>query len=383
MKPRNRVAGFSVLELLIAMAILLVVVAGALGALTDSLHANEGVTLLADLEENLRAGMTYMVRDLVQAGEGIPIGGIPIPSNMDNSPTQLNPPKPPVNNATLTNRPGPCLNPPCKAAPFQFPSSYATWPGVTPGPALIPGNTMANPNGILINQPSDLITIIYADTSLPLNVNPINSAKNPVCGGTIAKDGSSVTFDNKCTVLAVGNVSVQPGDLIMFSNPQGHVIQTVTNVAGQVLSFAKGDAFALNGSNAPQGTITQLQTPAGSGVYPPTSATRIWMISYYIDNATDPLRPQLMRQVNFRAAQPVGEVLEDLQVSFDLSDGSPTPPASIKQPVYPDGPNQIRKVNLYLAGRSDGRFSQSGQFFRQNLLTQVTLRSMAYIPLYN
>jgi hypothetical protein len=372
---KKRHAGFSTLELLIATAIMLVVVAGALGALTDSLHANEGVTLMADLEENLRAGMTYMVRDLLQAGEGIPTGGIPIPSNMDNTQT------PPVNTVALINRPGPCPAP-C-ASPTKFPSSYATWPGVTPGPALVPGNKSANPNGILINQPSDMITIIYADTTLPLNVNPINSAANPVCKGTIAKDGSSLTFDKNCTTPGTGNVAVQPGDLIMISNAQGNVIQTVTNVTGQILSFAAGDAFGLNGVAAPQGTIQQIQTPPSSGTYPPTSATRIWMITYYIDNVTDPLRPQLMRQVNFRAAQPVGEVLEDLQVSYDLSDGSPTPPASIKQPIYPDGPTQIRKVNLYLAGRSDAPFSQSGTYFRQNLLTQVTLRSMAYIPKYN
>jgi hypothetical protein len=169
----------------------------------------------------------------------------------------------------------------------------------------------------------------------------------------------------------------------MLSNAKGYAILTVTtaNVAANSLTFAAGDAFNLNGAAAAQGTIAQLQTAPNN--FPPTSATRIWMVTYYIDNLTDPTRPQLMRQVNFGPAQSVGQVLEDLQISYDISNGAPIPPANIKQPVFPDTPSEIRKVNLYLAGRSDGRFAQSGQFFRQNLLTQVTLRAMAYIPKYN
>jgi prepilin-type N-terminal cleavage/methylation domain-containing protein len=370
-------AGFSLLEMLVAILITLVVLALALGTLTQGFRAAEGVTLVADMEENLRAGMTFLVRDLLEAGEGIPTGGIPIPATMNAA-------TPPVNTAPLTKRPGPCP-PPCAAA-LTFPNTYSTWPGVAPAPGLVPANAVGNPNGILVGpNPSDLINIVYADTTLPLNVNPINSAANPTCPGTINVAGSTVTitFAPACTKINSGNVSVTAGNLIMLSNARGYAILTVTtaNVAGDSLTFAAGDAFGLNGTAAAQGTIAQLQT--GPNAFPPTSATRIWMITYYIDNLTDPTRPQLMRQVNFGPAQSVGQVLEDLQISYDLSNGSPTPPVNVKQPVFPDSPSEIRKVNLYLAGRSDGRFAQSGQFFRQNLLTQVTLRAMAYIPKYN
>ena len=364
-------AGFSILELMVAIAVTLIVVAATLGALTDALHANEGITLLADMTENLRAGMSYMTRDLVLAGEGIPTGGISIPFTGDVN-------TPPNNTSAAPFWPGPTVG-------TTFPITYQTIPGVTPGPFMGPGHAT---NPLIVSAQTDLVTIIYGDTSLPLQLNPINSAANPTCLGTIAADGSSITFDGNCANLGVGGTAVLPGDLIMLSNAQGNVLQTVTNVNGLTLTFLPGDAFNLNGRQDAQGTIGQLQTPPCpptpcSGVFPPTTATRIWMITYYLDDNVDPQRPQLMRRVNFRQPQPVGEVLEDLQVSYDVADGTPNPPASIKNPIWPDYPAQIRKVNLYLAGRSDAPYSQTKTYFRNNLLTQITLRSMAFVPRYN
>ena len=45
-------------------------------------------------------------------------------------------------------------------------------------------------------------------------------------------------------------------------------------------------------------------------------------------------------------------------------------------------PNQIRKVNIYLAGRSTQRFSPTRRFFRNALDTQVSLRSLALVDRY-
>ena len=78
----KREAGFSLIELLVAVAILVTIVGATLAALSQGLQATQGVTLMADTQENLRAGLNYMVRDLVQAGEGIPQGGIPLPNTV-------------------------------------------------------------------------------------------------------------------------------------------------------------------------------------------------------------------------------------------------------------------------------------------------------------
>ena len=92
-----------------------------------------------------------------------------------------------------------------------------------------------------------------------------------------------------------------------------------------------------------------------------------------------------MRQVNYNPPQPVGEVLEDLQLTFDVAN-SAVPgaypgigPSNARDAIVPDSPNQFRKVNIYLAARSESPYSQTGQCFRNNLNTQVSLRSLAFV----
>jgi prepilin-type N-terminal cleavage/methylation domain-containing protein len=361
----HRERGFSLVEVMIATAVMLIIVGVTLSMLTDAMHANEAVTAMADMQDNLRASMSLMVRDLVQAGSGIPIGGISIPyTNPADNPN--NAPVPPA-----INRPSP------PATAYTFPVASAITvvnPGFTLGPNLL-------------GQLTDMITVIYSDNALPWSaMAPINNPALPKCNGVIAADGSTITFDTVtagCTQLAAGNVSVVPGDLIMLSNNQGgNIIQQVTNVAGPLVTFAQGDAFGLNGVNAASGTITQMQT--APGVFPPTSATRIWMVTYYIDAVTAPGRPQLIRQVNFKAPSVVGEVIEGMQISYDVVNAVATaPPNNARNIIAPDSPNQIRKANLYLMARSENAYSVTKQYFRANLMTQVGLRGLSFQNRYN
>jgi prepilin-type N-terminal cleavage/methylation domain-containing protein len=372
-------AGFTLLEMLVSVAITVVLVAATLGALTQAQHANEGVTLMANMQENLRAGMNYMVRDIVQAGEGIPTGGIPIPTNAA---------APPVSNI---NRPAPFA--------LTFNTAYTNLPAVIPGAAI--GEPKRNPvtGAVVAGSNTDMITILYADNNLVdgavppnrLNGNPVfQNPGPPVCNGTITAAGDQVTVAPGCFNLAFGTNNVTVGDLILFSNGQGpqNVIQYVTAVAPPNIFFAAGgDPSGLNARVQPNNTILQMQNgaPGAGGPYPPTTITRIYMITYYLDYNTNPLRPQLMRQVNYNPPQPVGEVLEDVQFTFDVAN-SANPgvypgigPSNARDAIAPDSPNQFRKVNIYLAARSESPYSQTGQCFRNNLNTQVSLRSLAFV----
>ena len=73
--------GFSLLELTVSMAIVVAVVSTAIGALIQAENATQAVAFEANTQENLRAGMHFMIRDIAQAGEGIPQGGISVPNN--------------------------------------------------------------------------------------------------------------------------------------------------------------------------------------------------------------------------------------------------------------------------------------------------------------
>jgi hypothetical protein len=373
-----------------------------LAALTDAIHANQAVTEMADTQENLRAGMNYLVRDLVETGEGIPQGGIEIPNNALSAVGA-----PPAGNSTI-NRPG--LSP-TAADVLQFPSTYVNLPAITPGYQLGEIEEIPNAGSPSTTVPggpkTDMITVLYADTTLvdtttfpgtphTLNEFPIFLApqKNstgtgcaptnpgPAPNGSIAVAGTTVTvtFDATCININQGNTSIHVGDLIMFqSTTSATTLMYVSGVNGQVLKFLGGDPFNLNGTGLPAGTITQLN-PAAAVI----TATRIWMVTYYLDTKTNPLHPVLMRQINFNVPQEVGEVVEDMAFSFDLTEPALTPPVStVANVLYPDNVSQIRKVNVFLAARSESPLAVNKIYYRNNLTTSVNIRSLCFYNQFN
>jgi hypothetical protein len=134
----------------------------------------------------------------------------------------------------------------------------------------------------------------------------------------------------------------------------------------------------LNRREAPAGTILQLQD--GPGTYPLTTATRLWMITYYVDAAVAN-SPRLMRQVNNGTPRPISLDIEDLQITYDLVDGF-TNPAGVDEPVAPNSPAQIRKATVTLLARSRQEQSNTGQHYYQSLRTQVSFRSMSFVDRY-
>lgn len=368
-------SGYTLVELLVAIAVTMIVLGAGFLMFRDSTKASRNVTQSSDMSDNMRAGLNLIVQDLIQTGTGIPTGGISIPN---------------TTNATGCNTSAPVNRPPAVLnLTFQGPNGGSVGcnvilPAIEPGNGL--GPVVTSPDGTK-GPATDVLTILYADNTLSLVQKPINGAACP--NGSIAADGTSITFDVACATLGAAGIPVNAGDLLMIynSNNSNGILQTVTSVNGQTLNFAGGDAFNLNGRSAVEaaGTIRQLQNlTAGvpDGTYPPTSATRIWMITYYVDSATNPAQPRLMREVNFNPPQPVAESLENLQFTYNLADG--TSPAPVNQTAVPinDNENQIRSVNVYMGTRSANRKVGTNQYIRSNQSTQVALRSMAYFNTY-
>jgi len=368
-------SGFTLIEIMVAIGITMVAMSAAVLMFRDSTKANFNVTQTSDMSDNMRAGLNLVVQDLIQTGTGIPTGGISIPNTQNAAG---------CNTGAKVNRPPAVLNLKFTGPNAANAGCNVILPAIEPGNAL--GPTVTSPDGTS-GPPSDIITIMYADNTLAMDAKAINGASCP--GGSITATGSSITFDSACVTIGGAGIPVNSGDLLMIYNgnqPNG-VLQTVTSVAGQVLNFASGDAFNLNGRTASEtaGTIKQLQNlTAGvpNGTYPATSCTRVWMITYFLDTTTDPKHPRLMRAVNFNAPQPVAETFENLQFAFNFADG--TTPAPVNQFAVPaaDNENQIRSVNVYLGARTTTTAAASGQYVRTNLATQVALRSMAYFNTY-
>jgi hypothetical protein len=241
-----------------------------------------------------------------------------------------------------------------------FPAAWDVLPAVIPGGGLGP---------VILGVPTDVITLIYADPTLALNQFTLDS---------IAADGSSMTVDPGTVVT--GPDGIRTGDIILFSNALGNAIQMVTGTDGtQTIPFAAGDPMGLNQRAVAGGSIMDLQSTPG--VYPPTTATRITMVSYYIDVVTDPALPRLVRQVGLGPQLAIAMGLENIQITFDLVDGVLNP-ANIETPVAPNSPHQIRKINLFVSARTLDRNGNTKDFMRNSMATQVGLRSLSYTDRY-
>jgi hypothetical protein len=330
-------AGFTLAETVIALMLTLVVVSASIDTFTRSTRLVTASRVISETNHGLQAGVSLMVRDFIQTGQGIPLGGIPIPSGLG---------------AVQIRRPGP-------TGGLLFPA-LTTLPAMTPGADLGP---------TLLGVPTDMVTILYADRTLPLGQLPLVA---------IAADGSTMTVDPAIPITGVGGI--QSGDLILFSNAQGFALQMVTMTpAAQTVDFATNDPLLINQRGAPQGTIMNLQS--APGVYPPTTATRINMITYYVDDQTDPTMPRLVRRIGNGPPLAIAMGVENLQFTYDLVDGV-TNPNNVA--VLPPGTsaNQLRKANLFLSARSLDLSPVTGQPFRNSMATQVGLRSLSFVDRY-
>ncbi|MGB8836776.1 MAG: hypothetical protein WCC67_08525, partial [Candidatus Acidiferrales bacterium] len=254
-----------------------------------------------------------------------------------------------------------------------------------------------------------MINILYADNILQDTANnylysyPIrqDSPAVPDCNNgnaaAISATGATVTLDPACFIMPGKTNPITVGNLIMFHNQNGTALEYVTSVAGQVISFGAGDPAGLNQTGDAFGTVAQLATTPG--VFPPTTITRVWMVTYYI-NVTNALDPQLIRQVNYPnypaggAANPpqtIADDIENLAFSYDITSSTDPAgtytlgPGNAQQPILPDTPAQIRAVNVFLAGRSEQVYkaTYTPQYLRNNLSTQVSIRSLSFTNQFN
>jgi len=375
--------GFSLLEVLIAMTVMLVVLAGTLSVMSSAMASHRFVRDVLDLNGYLRAAMDLLERDLLQVGQGLPIGrrvGVP---NGDGS-------------APIV-RPGPAASGECPGA-RAFPvdgSLPAVSVGADAGPAV---------NG----QCTDVITTLAADNQF-----------GPVPIAAIAANGQSLTIHNSVNLAAppVDGDTLRPGELLMVSKGTNSVLMQITAVAGQVVTFGTGDQDPLGLNQFDTGlvmlgTINQVKAagPADpdnpvvvNGVQQQASSqvTRLRMLTYYIDTTTDPANPRLVRVVGGGQPNAVAFGVQALRLSYDLVNLT-TNPAAVRMTATdlggtgacddpntggpePCSENQIRKVNITLAMRAEAIGDPAafrGRHTQNTLFSQVSLRNLAFVDRY-
>ena len=331
-------SGFTITELLIAMAVTLAVTGAAFTALRDANRAAEAVGVMSDVNQTLRIAMNTVMRDLSQAGEG-DYGlrtGVSIPNGAGTD---------------LIVRPGPA------DAEWYFPDTYTVLPAVSPASGIGPVI-----NGIA----TDVVTLLVEDRSLLMfGAN----ANIPASGASM---NFPVAFD-----MGSGANALKEGDLIRFGSG---AIQEVTRVAGRTLHFRDDALSNLNQRDAPQGSVMEMKY-GNSNFSNELEVSRVQMITYYI-RLSDAGVPQLVRRVNYFEERVIAVGVENLQFSWDLVDGI-TNPTNVETFADDGAEGQIRKAHVYMAARSIDTYSGTDQPMRMSLSTQVSLRSLAFVSRYD
>jgi hypothetical protein len=351
--------GYSLVELVIAMAVTTVVMGATMTAVSDALRTNDAVMRVTSVNDGLRAGMDLIVRDLLQAGSGLPKGHvILVPTGGD-----------------LIRRPGP------PETEYTNLEEDLNIPAVIPGAELGPSI-----NGV----DTDIITILTADN---------NFTDVPVT----AVSSTSVTVDPGLNIDD-GMDRVIAGQLMMILKGTATTLVQVTSVNGGTgqISFQTGDSLNLNQTGAGiTGNLASLNAMAPTGAAAPaaTRITRVRMISYYLDDVTSPGRPRLVRRINNghetefdnTLGTAVALDIENLQFTYDLNDGASNPGGvrfldedfTDSGACDPDAcaPTQIRKINVTLTARSHSDDPQA-KVIRNTLTSQVALRGMALVNDY-
>jgi len=337
-------AGFTLIELVLAMALSLLVFALVFALAQQLGNTADYVGSVSDVNENLRAAVNMVSRDLSQAGQNIPVSGIPIPNG---------------GTATVIKRPGPSGTP-------AFPAATTNITVLTPGYQLGPTQPTAGGANALS---TDIVTIIGVNQSSQFNQTAVTA--NP----TVSSGQVQITV----STTAAGYVAA--GQLIMLTNSNASCLLAISsvNTSTGVITCnhpdATNDPLGVNQFSGPNsGTINQLQSAGGS--WPAITAYPVTMVTYYLDTSTT---RRLMKQIVMGTAQPVALGIYVMTISYSCSPlATPTDPTR-----NPASPNTIRKVILTMIGESDHQNHANGQWYTRSITNALTVQNLDYYNKYN
>lgn len=339
--------GFSLLEVLIALVVLVIVTGAIFGLMRDSMKTSHAAIEMTDAQEALRAGQEYITRDLVNTGDGLnSINNIRMPQNF-------------VTNYLSRN---PIIDP------------------ATPG---------------IIN-----LGLVTADDNVPANTAVMGTApavqvrSNPVLTDRITilqlehpEVFTPITLGAGMLLPVNGFASVSPADINRFAvgeiyfitSANGGVFATLTARQGvgtplPLLVFGAGDPYGLNSL----GAGSQLDFITSGGALP-TAICRMKVIHYYINS--DGL---LMRRVfGVRNAGFTESVIAEHAVSLqfryflNLRDAGGSLAQPIAQLTTAQQQVETRQVEVTLTVETV-RALQNGQPQQLSMTTSTSMRNMQF-----
>jgi prepilin-type N-terminal cleavage/methylation domain-containing protein len=374
MKPAisDTARGFSMVELMVAMAIGLIIMSAGTQLFKSGMDATRLVTEQAEMQQNVRGALNLVARDVSMAGSGLPSGGVTLP----------------YGTGAVASYYGCNQTPKCYLTSDKYPSGTVGTTtvsnymfGLIPGP--LNGMESGGTTTIAATKAvADSITSIYVDYSFPLSQYSV----------VLDPSNTFITLTPPATPPAGFPAIVSPagiviGDLIMLTNNSGSAVVEVTGVTatsggGGVVTFANNDPLKFNQTGAASGSV-KTSLAAGGAI----QANRLLAISYFIEVPTNGQTPRLMRQVNGQTPVPVADNIIGMNFTYDACDsvnnGSGITCAGLSNPIGNSpsfSPNQIHKVNIQMMGQAV--LAGSNKSRSMALVTSVSTRNLSYTQRY-
>ena len=243
---KNNQAGFSLMELLVAMVIMLVIMAAAFGLMSGSIITANTNYEMTTANQGLRNSQEFLMRDILVAGDGLKgVANIWLPTTFVKT--------------YLSARPVSELDP--ADSGFIIIGSVLSDHNVPAG-VIIPGTNPA----ITVRERTDRITMLTADPDFISIDLPI--------GSTNLNTGQITIPASRLGDFTVGEVYFVTGS---GSGVFGQI--TAIDKASNSIFWADGDALGLNrtGSTGPLATGT-------NNAKSPATLKRMKIVHYYMDD---------------------------------------------------------------------------------------------------
>jgi prepilin-type N-terminal cleavage/methylation domain-containing protein len=364
--------GFTLIELLVAACIGLILMVAATRAFNEAEKLMFVITQRAEMQQNMRAAIELMTKDISMAGAGLPTGGLQMASAGGATKVACNQ----TNTCYVTND--------------VYPDSSAGVPNFMYG--ILPGfSNGVQSSAVITATPgvvNDSITSIYCDYNFPLsNFNFTFASDTQV---NVAVINNSVTPNN---ILAPGGLNV--GDLMLFivSTPgpgngnQGTAVAQTAAAVGEItgmpnnteIQFVSNDELNFN----QVGDLNSLYTVASAAAVAGTEMTvcRLFAVTYFLQvppAGGTVQTPRLMRQVNGLTAIPVADNIINLQFSYDVINSTTgTINANVANPISAGlSPGLIQKVNIWIMAQ--GLVASGDRSQNMYLASSVSARNMSF-----
>lgn len=372
--------GFSLIELLISMAVGLIVILAISSLFKTGVDTTFLITQRAEVQQSLRAGMEMMVKDISQAGAGLPTGGLQLPTG---------------GGAVLSNVA-------CNQTPYCYLTNfnYPTVPTNNYMYGIIPGWSNGVEKSVAIaNAPgarNDSITSIYCDYNYPLfeynitftNATTITLAPNPQFVPPPPPINGIGGINTGDLILLVVSAPPAPGNGTSLVQTGAAVGEVTTVPDAATITFNAGDPLNMNqnGGGITNNIATAAAAAAAAGPNANVTACRLFAVTFFIEVPAaggTVQTPRLMRQVNGLPAVPVADNILNLQITYDVIQANGAVDANQANPLGAapvESPALIQKVNIVLMGQSLTQMGNKAQ--NMYLATSVSARNQSFRNVY-